>query len=116
QGQCGFPLARAPVRDKLTPMRRRTLLTAALALPLAACGLMPPSPLVIVCDPDLAGPLETAAQAWPGRRGAAVEIVTDISERELGARMEAVQGGVIVTREPKQANRVQRLGLARLEH
>ncbi len=102
-------------------MRRRTVLLASLALPpslalpLGACGLMPPPPLVIVCDPDLAGALETAAHAWPGRRGAPVEIVTDISKRELGLKMEALQGGVIVTREPKQADRVQRLGLAKLE-
>ncbi|HYE47377.1 MAG TPA: hypothetical protein VEA44_16555 [Caulobacter sp.] len=97
-------------------MRRRTLLLATLSLPLAACGLLPPEPLAIVCDADLVAALETAAKAWPGRRGAAVEVATDISERELGERMEALRGGLIATREPKQANRIQRLGLARLEH
>jgi hypothetical protein len=97
-------------------MRRRSILLASLALPLAACGLMPPPTLVIVCDPDLAGALETAANAWPGRRGGEVQIVTDISKRELGLKMEALRGGLIATREPKQADRIQRLGLAKLEH
>lgn len=97
-------------------MRRRTVLLAWLALPLGACGLMPPAPLVIVCDPDLAGPLETAANAWPGRRGAEVQIVTDISKRELGLKMEALRGGLIATRELRQADRIQRLGLAKLEN
>lgn len=96
-------------------MRRRSLLLASLALPFGACGLMPPPTLVIVCDPDLAGALETAANAWPGRRGGEVRVASDISKRELGLKMEALQGGVIATREPKQADRIQRLGLAKLE-
>jgi hypothetical protein len=100
-------------------MRRRTFLTSTLALGipgLAGCGLLPPSHLAIVCDPDLAEALDRAASAWPGRRGGTWTVETDISERQLGALMEGLQGGVIVTREPKQANRIQRMGLSRLEN
>jgi hypothetical protein len=101
-------------------MHRRALLLAALsvsvAAPLAACDLMEPGPLRIVCDPDLVTALEAAATAWPRRRGAPVQVETDISLVQLGRMMELLQGGVIATREPKQANRIQRLGLARLEN
>src|SRR5687768_16810679 len=96
-------------------MHRRALLLAALAVPVTACDLMRPGPLRIVCDPDLAAALERAALAWPQRRGAPVEVGTDISLVQLGHRMEQLQGGLIATREPKQANRIQRLSLARLE-
>ncbi|RYF94713.1 MAG: hypothetical protein EON95_04330 [Caulobacteraceae bacterium] len=100
-------------------MHRRALLLAALAVPasgpLASCGLLPAGPLRIVCDPDLVQALEQAANGWPGRRSAAVSVDTDISLVELGRKMEALQGGLIATREPKQANRIQRLSLARLE-
>jgi hypothetical protein len=97
-------------------MHRRALLLAALATPLVACDLMEPGPLRIVCDPDLVQALETAATAWPRRRGAPVQVETDISLVQLGRKMELLQGGLIATREPKQANRIQRLGLARLEN
>ena len=101
-------------------MHRRALLLAALAAPVAAplggCDLMEPGPLRIVCDPDLVSALEAAATAWPQRRGAPVQVETDISLVQLGRRMELLQGGLIATREPKQANRIQRLGLARLEN
>lgn len=100
-------------------MHRRALLLAALAVPvsatLAACDLMPAPPLVIVCDPDLAEALERAAIGWPERRYSSLRVDTDISEVELGRKMEALRGGLIATREPKQANRIQRLSLARLE-
>eukprot|EP01030_Chromulinospumella_sphaerica_P017988 gene17988-17833_t len=100
-------------------MHRRALLLAALAVPvsvpLAGCDLMTPGPLQIVCDPDLVQALERAATAWPERRGAPVAVQSDISLVELGRKMEALRGGLIATREPKQANRIQRLSLARLE-
>ncbi|MBI1404778.1 MAG: hypothetical protein GC145_01475 [Caulobacter sp.] len=99
-------------------MNRRTLLLSALALPaassLGACNLMEPPPLVIACDADLAAAMEQAALAWPQRRGAPVEIVTDINPRELGLKMDQVFGGVVATREEKNANRLQRTGRARL--
>ncbi|WGM41290.1 hypothetical protein [Caulobacter sp. NIBR1757] len=96
-------------------MHRRALLLAVLAVPVASCDLMTPPLLQIVCDPDLVQALERAATAWPGRRGAPVQIDSDISLVELGRKMEALRGGLIATREPKQANRIQRLSLARLE-
>lgn len=100
-------------------MHRRALLLAALSVPVVApmggCDLMKPGPLRIVCDPDLVPTLETAATAWPQRRGAPVQVETDVSLVQLGRKMELLQGGLIATREPKQANRIQRLGLARLE-
>lgn len=100
-------------------MRRRTLLLSALAVPvsaaLASCDLLPAPALQIVCDPDLAEALERAAIGWPERRYASLRVDTDISEVELGRKMEALMGGLIATREPKQANRIQRLSLARLE-
>lgn len=96
-------------------MHRRTLLLAALAVPVSACDLLPPPQLGVVCDPDLAQALERAIVAWPGRRDGAFQVDTDISLIELGHKMEALRGGLIATREPKQANRIQRLSLARLE-
>lgn len=96
-------------------MHRRTLLLAALAIPVTACDLLPPPPLAIVCDADLVGALERAVAAWPGRRGGQLSTDTDIDLVALGRKMEALRGGVIATREPKQANRIQRLSLARLE-
>ena len=96
-------------------MHRRTLLLAALTLPVGACDLMTPGPLRIVCDSDLVEAMERSAAAWPQRRGAPVQVETDISLVQLGRKMEALQGGLIATREPKQANRIQRLSLARLE-
>ncbi len=100
-------------------MHRRALLLVALvvpvSVPLGSCDLMTPGPLRIVCDPDLVQALERAATAWPKRRGAPVQIESDISLVQLGQQMEALRGGVIATREPKQANRIQRLSLARLE-
>ena len=98
-------------------MHRRTLLLAALAVPvvapLAGCDFLPARPLPMVCDPDLVQALERAYDAWPSRRAASV-VQSDISEVELGRAMEALRGGLIATREPKQANRIQRLSLARL--
>lgn len=96
-------------------MHRRALLLAALAVPVSACDLLPPPPLGVVCDPDLAQALERAIIAWPGRRNGPFRVDTDISLIELGRKMEALRGGLIATREPKQANRIQRLSLARLE-
>lgn len=95
-------------------MHRRTLLLAALAAPLGACDLLPARDLIIVCDVDLVQALERAYAAWPDRR-AALAIQSDISPVEQGRQMEALRGGLIATREPKQANRIQRLSLARLE-
>ncbi|MDB5472608.1 MAG: hypothetical protein JWR84_4168 [Caulobacter sp.] len=98
-------------------MHRRALLLAALAVPaaapLAGCDLLPARTLQIVCDPDLGEALDRAFAAWPGRRAPAV-IQSDISPVDLGRKMEALRGGLIATREPKQANRIQRLSLARL--
>lgn len=101
-------------------MRRRTLiiagLAAPLAAPLAACDLIPGEPLIIVCDPELVPVMEAAAAAWPDLRGGPVQVGSDISARALGAKMAANQGGVAVTREIRQADRLQRMGVARLEN
>ncbi|MBX3481055.1 MAG: hypothetical protein KF842_11700 [Caulobacter sp.] len=99
-------------------MNRRTLLVSGLLLSatpgLAGCNLMEPPPLVIACDADLAAAMERAAEAWPDRRGAEVVVATDINPRELGLKMDQVFGGVVATREEKNANRLQRTGRARL--
>lgn len=96
-------------------MHRRTLLLAALAVPVSGCDLLPASPLRVICDADLYENLRVAATDWPDRRGGQVWMGTDISPVVLGRKMEDLRGGLIATREPKQANRIQRLSLARLE-
>ncbi len=83
-------------------------------MPLASCDLLPAQTMQVVCDADLVQALERAFAAWPDRRGPSA-IQSDISPVELGRQMEALRGGLIATREPKQANRIQRLSLARLE-
>ena len=99
-------------------MLRRTLLQSGLvaAAGLAGCGLGPPARLSVVCDMDLRLPLIHAAALWPDRRDGSYAVDSDPTERALGQRMEGLDGGLVATREPKQANRLQRMGLARLDH
>ncbi len=99
-------------------MLRRTFFQSGLvaAAGLAGCGLGPPAGLTVVCDMDLRLPLIHAAALWPDRRNGPYDVRSDQTERALGLRMEALDGGLVVTREPKQANRLQRMGLARLDH
>lgn len=101
-------------------MRRRTVILAGLALPLVAplagCDLIPGEGLVIICDPDLVPAMEAAAAAWPDLRGGPVQVGSDISNRGLGALMERTQAGIAVTREVRHADRLQRIGVARLEN
>ncbi len=100
-------------------MLGRRLFLSGLALSttgLWACDIGEAAVLSIVCDPDLAEPVGRALLAWPELRGGRHGLDSDPSERALGQKMEALRGGLVATREPKQANRLQRLGLSRLEH
>lgn len=96
-------------------MHRRAFLGLALVTLTPGCGLAARGPLEIVCDLDLAPILEKAAAAWPGLEGGVVNVATDLSDRVLAEKMETTPAAVVVVREPKQADRLQRTGLAKLE-
>jgi hypothetical protein len=81
-----------------------------------ACDRGEAALLAMVCDPDLVDPVQRALLVWPELRAGRRRMVSDRSERALGQKMESLRGGLVVTREPRQANRLQRLGLSRLEH
>jgi hypothetical protein len=91
-------------------MDRRIFLVGAMAL--AGCGRS--ETLAVVCDPDLEGPLRRALETW-SRTGGAYDLEA-LPAKALLERGETVPGLVIVTREPKLADRLQRTGVVRLRN
>jgi len=88
-------------------MDRRIFLASGLAL--AACG---PRTTTVVCDPDLAPALGRALRT----RGERSFTLEPLAPRDLLTRAEGGGGVLVVTREPKLADRLQRLGVARLQN
>jgi hypothetical protein len=94
-------------------MDRRQLLLALGAL--AGCAPADDG-LVVVCDPDLGPPLQIALMAWV-RKGEVPGYSLEVADaKRLLARGETMPGRVIITREPKLADRLQRYGYARLQN
>jgi hypothetical protein len=95
-------------------MDRRIFLSGALAsaLPLVGCGAGAPVP--VACDRPLAAALTRALEAWSAKGGRCV--LDALAARPLIDRGETTEGLVLVTREPKLADRLQRQSLARLQN
>jgi hypothetical protein len=84
---------------------------------LAASGFMLSGclgPAEVICDPDLEHSVDRALQARTGGDGA-YELEA-LAPRELLARAETQRGLIVVTREEKIADRLQRLSYVRLRH
>lgn len=94
-------------------MDRRLFLLALGAV--AGCAPGGPGPAV-VCDPDLVTPLNAALAAWARKGEAAAFTLKAADPKALLEAGEAGSGAVIVTREPKLADRLQRYGHARLQN
>lgn len=92
-------------------MDRRVFLVSGLAglAPLAACA---PRVITVICDPALAPALDRALRT----RGGRTYRLEPLAPRELLARAEGGAGLLVVTREPKLADRLQRLGFARIQN
>ncbi len=83
-------------------------LVGPLALP-AACSH---AATAVVCDPELLPALDRALAT----RGRATYRLDGLAAKPLLARAEAETGLLVVTREPKLADRLQRLGLVRIQN
>jgi hypothetical protein len=92
-------------------MDRRVFFLTALVAPLALAGCGG-APTPVVCDPDLAPALDRALAS----RGRATYRLEALTARPLLARAEASGGLLVATREPKLADRLQRLGLVRIQN
>lgn len=71
-------------------------------------------PAEVVCDPDLAPSVTKALEARTGGDGA--YRLEALPPRALLTRAESADGLIIVTREDKLADRLQRLNYVRLRH
>lgn len=93
------------------PMDRRVFLISAVATPLAlgGCG---GRTITVICDPELAAPLDRALAT----RGRATYRLQGLAPRALLEAAEAGEGAVVVTREAKLADRLQRLSHVRLQN
>ena len=91
-------------------MNRRLFLLSTLAL--GACDGAPPRQ-IILCDPDLGGPLARTLARAPSP---VAPVLTEARPAELLDRAENADNTIIVTGQGLIANRLQRLGYVRLEH
>lgn len=97
-------------------MDRRLFLAGAVAL--TGCTTRP-TDLSVACDPDLVAPLKAALAAWrPDGEGTGVRgrSIVGVDERTLLSLAERTDGLVVVTREPKLADRLQRTSRVRLQN
>lgn len=93
-------------------MDRRLFIAGTLTL--VGCGAGSGGRVDLVCDPDLEAPLRLALAARGEAGGSAV--ITPAGPQELLGRAAAAEADLVVTREVRIADRLQRLGHARLEH
>jgi ABC-type glycerol-3-phosphate transport system substrate-binding protein len=94
-------------------MRRRTLLVSLLAL--AGCGSQD-SPLEVICDPELGEAARAALRAYQSAHPDVRATVTVGAAPDLLVSAEAAGARVLITREIRLADRMQRTRRAPLEN